>query len=75
MLHALSQRGIYISNGSACSSHSKNPSSALMAFGLNEEETEASIRISFSKFNTEEDVLELESALRECIESLVRAKR
>ena len=75
MLHALSQRGIYISNGSACSSHSKNPSSALMAFGLSEAETEASIRISFSRFNTEEDVLELESALRECIETLVRAKR
>ena len=75
MLHALSQKGIYISNGSACSSHSKNPSSALMAFGLSEEETEASIRISFSRFNTEQDVLDLESALRECIETLVRAKR
>ena len=75
MLHALSQKGIYISNGSACSSHSKNPSSALMAFGLSEEETEASIRISFSRFNTEQDVLDLESALRACIETLVRAKR
>lgn len=75
MLHALSQRGIYISNGSACSSHSKHPSSALMAFGLSEAETEASIRVSFSKFNTEEDVQELVQALGECIESLVRAKR
>ncbi len=75
MLHALSQRGIYISNGSACSSHSKHPSSALMAFGLSEAETEASIRVSFSKFNTEEDVRDLVQALGECIETLVRAKR
>lgn len=75
MLHALSQRGIYVSNGSACSSHSKNLSSALMAFGLSESETESSIRISFSKFNTEDDVYALETALDECIVHLVRAKR
>ena len=75
MLHSLSQKGIYISNGSACSSHSKHPSSALMSFGLTESETEASIRISFSKYNTKEDVDALAEALRESIEQLVKVKR
>lgn len=75
MLHALSHRGIYISNGSACSSHSKNPSSALLSFGLTEGETEASIRVSFSKYNTREDVDALAEALGEEIARLVKATR
>ena len=75
MLHFLSGRGIYVSSGSACSSHSKHPSSALMAFGLTEAETEASIRISFSKYNTKEDVYALTEELEKAIAQLVRAKR
>ena len=75
MLHALSHRGICISNGSACSSHSKNPSSALLSFGLTEGETEASIRVSFSKYNTREDVDALAEALGEEIARLVKATR
>ena len=34
MLHFLSAEGIYVSSGSACASHSKTPSGALIAFGL-----------------------------------------
>ena len=74
MLHSLSRQGIYVSNGSACSSHSKHPSSALMAFGLTEAETEASIRISFSKYNTKDDVDSLVSALQSSIQQLVRVR-
>ncbi len=75
MLHALSRRGIYISNGSACSSHNSHPSSALMAFGLTEAEAGFSIRVSFSKYNTKDDVDALAKVLREEIEQLVRIKR
>ena len=75
MLHALSRRGIYISNGSACSSHNSHPSSALLAFGLTEKETESSIRISFSKYNTKEDVDALTDALGESISRLVSAAK
>ena len=75
MLHALSRRGIYISNGSACSSHNSHPSSALLAFGLTEKETESSIRISFSKYNTKDDVDSLAFALEEEIARLVSAAR
>ncbi len=75
MLHALSRRGIYISNGSACSSHNSHPSSALMAFGLTEKETEFSVRVSFSKYNTKEDVDSLTLALGEEIARLVSATK
>ncbi len=75
MLHALSRRGIYISNGSACSSHNSHPSSALMAFGLTEAEAGFSIRVSFSKYNTKDDVDALVTALEEEISRLVSAIR
>lgn len=74
MLHALSARGICISNGSACSSHSHHRSEALTAFGLTPEEIDCSIRISFSAFNTLADVDALASALAEELEHLVRRK-
>lgn len=72
MLHALSARGIYISNGSACSSHSHRQSEALTAFGLTPTEIEQSIRISFSVYNTPDDVEALAVALAEEISHLVR---
>ena len=75
MLHELSSKGIYISNGSACSSHSKEPKSSLVAFGLSQKEAVESIRISFSANNTREDVDALAEALSEGLDRLVRAKR
>lgn len=75
MLHALSRRGICISNGSACSSHSHHRSEALTAFGLTLEQIECSIRISFSEFNTLSDVEALADALREELGRLVRRSR
>ena len=75
MLHALSARGIYVSNGSACSSHSKAHSSSLLAFGLTPEQADCSIRISFGKQNTKEQIDVLVSALSEEIARLVRIHR
>ena len=75
LLHALSARGIYVSNGSACSSHSAHPSAALTAFGLSAPDVGSSIRVSFCENNTEEEVLALADALREEIGRLVRIKR
>lgn len=75
MLHALSERGIFISNGSACSSHSHHPSRALASFGLTEQEIECSIRVSFSERNTVEEVGMFTAALEEAIGRLVRIRR
>jgi cysteine desulfurase len=47
---------IVISNGSACSSHSIEPSYVLRAMGLSEDDAAGSIRVSLSKFTTEEEI-------------------
>ena len=75
LLHALSARGIYVSNGSACSSHSAKPSETLTAFGLSPSEIASSIRVSFCETNTEDDVRALAEALREEIARLVKINR
>lgn len=75
MLNFLSRKGIYVSSGSACSSHSAKPSSSLIAFGLAPQEADTSLRISFSEYNTEDDVNALVDALKEGVESLVKIKR
>ncbi len=75
MLHYLSAEGIYVSSGSACSSHSGKPSGALVAFGLTPEEADCSLRISLSEYNTAEDIDALCTALAEGIGRLVRIKR
>lgn len=75
MLHALSARGIYVSNGSACSSHAKSHSSSLIAFGLTPEMADCSIRLSFGKQNTKEQIDLLADALTEELARLVRIHR
>ena len=75
MLHELSQSGICVSAGSACSAHSNALSRALVAFGLRRGEIESGLRISFSAYNTEADVDALVAAMAAAIERLVRAHR
>lgn len=74
MLHFLSSKGIFVSSGSACSSHSSTPSSSLVAFGLSPKEADCSLRISLCEYNTREDADELISALGEGLSSLVRIR-
>lgn len=52
----LDTRGICVSAGSACRSHESEPSHVLKGIGLSDDEARDSIRISFSMFNTPEDV-------------------
>ena len=75
MLNFLSAKGFCVSAGSACSSHSKHISSSLVGFGLTEAEADSTIRVSFSEYNTEEEIDGFCLALGEGIESLVRIKR
>lgn len=72
MLHFLSARGVYVSSGSACSSHSDKLSSALKAFGLTDSEADSSIRVSLCPENTKEEADVFISALAEGIKSLQR---
>ena len=73
VLNDLSARGIYVSSGSACASHARNLSEALLAFGKTEEETDATIRISLSHRNTEEEIDLFLSALATVVSTRVKA--
>ena len=48
--------GIYTSTGSACASHSLEPSHVLKAIGLSLIQSNSSLRISLSKYTTEEEI-------------------
>lgn len=74
MLHFLSSKGIFVSSGSACSSHSSTPSSALIAFGLSPKEADCSLRISLCENNTTEEADALISALSEGLDAIVRIR-
>lgn len=50
--------GICISAGSACQSHESKPSHVLTAMGLTIDEARSSIRVSFSRMNTIEEIIE-----------------
>ena len=56
ILHRLEDSGIYVSAGSACSSHKKGGSHVLKAMGLKEKEIEGAIRFSLNEFNTIEEM-------------------
>ena len=73
VLNDLSGRGIYVSSGSACSSHERALSTALLAFGKSEDEADSTVRVSLSHRNTESDIDALTHALEEIVSS--RAKK
>ncbi len=48
--------GVSFSTGSACSAHGNKPSHVLDAMGLSAQESSESVRLSFGRFTTEEDI-------------------
>lgn len=75
MLHFLSNLGICVSSGSACSSHAKHTSPSLAAFGLTPSQADSSLRVSLSPYNTREDIDALLKALTRGTQTLVRMRR
>ena len=53
LLHALEEKGIYVSTGSACSAHKKGKNRILNAMGVVGDRQEGAIRFSICPFNTE----------------------
>ena len=75
LLHMLEQSGIYVSTGSACSSHKKGQSHVLKAAGLTDEEIEGAIRFSFSADNTKEEMDAVLDCLKKSVASIRKITR
>ena len=75
LLHALEEKEIYISAGSACSSHKRAHSATLLSIGLEKDLLESTVRFSFSELNTKEEINKTAEALRELLPMLRRFKR
>ncbi len=75
LLHALEEREIYVSAGSACSSNKPQISDTLKAIGVERDLLGSTIRFSFSVFTTEEEIKYTIQALEEMVPMLRRYTR
>ena len=70
LLINLDLQGVEVSTGSACSSGTLEPSPVIRALGHTDELARGSIRFSFGKGNSDEDVDYVVAALVECVSRL-----
>ena len=75
LLHTLEDRRIYVSAGSACSSHKRKASGTLTAMGLSAEQKESTVRLRFCEENTFEEADYCLEVLREVVPALRRYSR
>ncbi len=75
LLHALEEKGIYVSAGSACSSNHPAISGVLKAIGLDKELLESTLRFSFCEWNTVEEAEYTVAVLQELLPMLRRFTR
>ncbi len=69
-VYAMDLKGVSIAAGSACASASIKPSHVLLAMGLTEEEAKESVRLSFGKRNTEEEIIRAAAITKEVVARL-----
>ena len=70
LLHALEERGIFVSAGSACSARKPQPSATLKAMGIPQDLLGSTIRFSFSVFTNQQELEYTLSVLREIVPML-----
>lgn len=75
LLHALEEKGIYVSAGSACSSNHPAISGVLKAIGLDNHLLDSTLRFSFCEFNTLEEVDYTIRVLKELVPRLRKFTR
>ena len=75
MLHALEDKGIYVSAGSACSSNKPSVSATLKAIGVEKQYLDATLRFSFSLYTTEAEIDYTVKCLSELLPVLRRYTR
>ncbi|MBO5145428.1 MAG: cysteine desulfurase [Lachnospiraceae bacterium] len=72
MLHALEDKGIYVSAGSACSSNKPAASATLKAIGVEKQYLDSTLRFSFSLYTTEAEIDYTIQCMKELIPMLRR---
>lgn len=75
LLHALEDKGIYVSSGSACSSNKPALSGTLKAIGVKDKLLDSTIRFSLCTDNTKEELDTVIAALKELLPVLRRYTR
>lgn len=75
LLHALEEKGIYVSSGSACSSNHPGISGSLTAIGVDRELLDCTLRFSFSVTTRQEELAETIEQLKQLVPVLARYTR
>ena len=75
LLNALSERGLYVSTGSACAAHKRGKNRILNAMGITGDRQDGAIRFSFSRFNTVEEADAAARLIEEQVNILRRFRR
>lgn len=71
LLLNLDIEGVCVSNGSACTSGAMEPSHVLSGIGLSQQRSNSSIRISFGKHNTKEEITYLIEKLESILDRML----
>jgi cysteine desulfurase len=72
LMHLLDLKGVCVSTSSACSSGKDDPSHVLLALGLTEQQAKSAIRISYGKYNCEDEVGKVVTAVCGAYEKIVK---
>ncbi len=75
LLHALEEKKVFVSAGSACSSNKPAPSKTLKAIGIDKELLDKTVRFSLSVHTTEEEIDQAIRAMGEVVPMLSRFVR
>lgn len=75
LLHALEEKGVYVSSGSACASNHPNLSGTLKAIGVKGNLLDSTLRFSFSVFTTMDEIEYAVDCMNELVPMLRRFTR
>lgn len=75
LLHALEEKGVYVSSGSACSSNHPSLSGTLKAIGIKDNLLDSTLRFSFSVFTTMDEIEYAVDCLKELVPMLRKFTR
>jgi cysteine desulfurase len=71
LLNRLNAAGVYVTSGSACASHSLEPSHVLLAMGMDENLARSAIRFSLSHMTCEDDINQAVESVLEIVQPFI----